>query len=627
MGTQTKVSVPTEVVMPVQLFTEAERARRNCFPEMITYEELVTFFTLSERDLDSIPRYSAAHNRLGYALQLCTLRFMGFVPDNLTSAPPTAVVFLAQQLAVTPEVLTAYGIRAHTRQDHLYAAQVHLGYRKVGKKDIATLADWLLERALEHDKPTLLYELTCEKLRTEQLVRPGVTRLERWVAEARERAQGETFRQLTPLLTDDCTRFLDTLLESDSAHGMTPLAWLRRPAVSNSPRAIVGNLEKLTFLRAAGVEAWSLEALNPNRLTSLAHLARKSSAQALQRAPAVRRYPLLVAFLSQCLATVTDEVIEMFDRCLAEAYARAGKDLEDFRKAMAQATNEKVHLFRELARVVLDPAIADPHLRPAIYQRISPTVLRRAADESDQIVRPLDDSYVDFFETRYGYLRQCTPTFLETMTFQSTQEPEPLLEAVTLLHQLNTTHRRTVPPEAPTDFVPLKWRPYVVAPDGRLDRHYYELCTLWELRGALRAGNVWVAQSRRYANPETYLIPHTRWPALRPEVCQQIHAPADGAMRLEQRGRELLELLPRVDRLLTRHGKVRMDKGRVVVSPLEAEERPERVEHLEDDITARLPLIDLPDLLIEVDQWTGFSHHLRHLNGREPHRPTFLPVL
>jgi TnpA family transposase len=613
--------------MPVQLFTEAERARRNCFPEMITYEELVTFFTLSERDLDSIPRYSAAHNRLGYALQLCTLRFMGFVPDNLTSAPPTAVVFLAQQLAVTPEVLTAYGIRAHTRQDHLYAAQVHLGYRKVGKKDIATLADWLLERALEHDKPTLLYELTCEKLRTEQLVRPGVTRLERWVAEARERAQGETFRQLTPLLTDDCTRFLDTLLESDSAHGMTPLAWLRRPAVSNSPRAIVGNLEKLTFLRAAGVEAWSLEALNPNRLTSLAHLARKSSAQALQRAPAVRRYPLLVAFLSQCLATVTDEVIEMFDRCLAEAYARAGKDLEDFRKAMAQATNEKVHLFRELARVVLDPAIADPHLRPAIYQRISPTVLRRAADESDQIVRPLDDSYIDFFETRYGYLRQCTPTFLETMTFQSTQEPEPLLEAVTLLHQLNTTHRRTVPPEAPTDFVPLKWRPYVVAPDGRLDRHYYELCTLWELRGALRAGNVWVAQSRRYANPEPYLIPHTRWPALRPEVCQQIHAPADGAMRLEQRGRELIELLPRVDRLLTRNGKVRMEKGRVVVSPLEAEERPERVEHLEDDITARLPLLDLPDLLIEVDQWTGFSHHLRHLNGREPHRPTSLPVL
>ena len=81
---------------------------------------------------------------------------------------------------------------------------------------------------------------------------------------------------------------------------------------------------------------------------------------------------------SSIVGPVTDEVIEMFDHCLADAYARAGKDLEDFRKAMAQATNEKVHLFRELARAVLDPAIADPHLRPAIYTRLTPAVLRRA---------------------------------------------------------------------------------------------------------------------------------------------------------------------------------------------------------------------------------------------------------
>jgi hypothetical protein len=361
-----------EVPMPVQLFTEAERTRRNRFPEVIAYEDLVTFFTRSERDLASSPRPSAPHNRLGYALQLCTLRFMGFVPDDLRSAPPDAVAFVAHQLAVEPHVLAAYGARAQTRQDHLLAVQTHLGYRKVGRDDMRTLAAWLLERALEHDKPTLLYELTCEKLRTEQLVRPGVTRLERLVAETRERAQEETFQQLAPMRTDDCQRVLDTLLELDPARGMTPLAWLRRPAVSNSPRAIMSNLEKLTFLRATGVEAWSLEGLNPNRLTFLAQLARKSSAQALQRAPAVRRYPLLMAFLVHCLATVTDEVLDMFDRCLAEAYARAGKDLEDFRNVMARATNEKVHLFRELARAVLDPTIADPHLRPAISARLTP---------------------------------------------------------------------------------------------------------------------------------------------------------------------------------------------------------------------------------------------------------------
>ena len=42
--------------MPVQLFTEAERVRRNRFPDVIASEDLVTFFTLSERDRRSIPR-------------------------------------------------------------------------------------------------------------------------------------------------------------------------------------------------------------------------------------------------------------------------------------------------------------------------------------------------------------------------------------------------------------------------------------------------------------------------------------------------------------------------------------------------------------------------------------------
>ena len=45
--------------MPVQLFTEAERARRHRFPEVMAYEDLVTFFTLTERDWDGMPRSSA----------------------------------------------------------------------------------------------------------------------------------------------------------------------------------------------------------------------------------------------------------------------------------------------------------------------------------------------------------------------------------------------------------------------------------------------------------------------------------------------------------------------------------------------------------------------------------------
>jgi len=192
--------------MPVQLFPEAERARRNRFPDVIAYEDLVTFFTLSERDLRSIPRSREPHNRLGYALQLCTLRFMGFVPDDLSSVPPDAVGFVADQLAIEPHVLAAYGGRAQTRHEPLLAVQTPLGSRKSDRDDVHTLAAGLLERAFEHDKPTRLATLACEKRRTEQRLRPGVTRLARLGAATRARAQEAPLHPLTPMLTNECPR-------------------------------------------------------------------------------------------------------------------------------------------------------------------------------------------------------------------------------------------------------------------------------------------------------------------------------------------------------------------------------------------------------------------------------------
>jgi hypothetical protein len=64
------------------------------------------------------------------------------------------------------------------------------------------LTNWLLARALEHDKASLLFQLVCDHLRAEKIVRPGVTLLERLVMAARERGHRETFRRLVPLFTN-----------------------------------------------------------------------------------------------------------------------------------------------------------------------------------------------------------------------------------------------------------------------------------------------------------------------------------------------------------------------------------------------------------------------------------------
>jgi hypothetical protein len=52
---------------------------------------------------------------------------------------------------------------------------------------------------------------------------------------------------------------------------------------------------------------------------------------------------------------------------------------------------------------------------------------------------------------------------------------------------------------------------------------------------------------------------------------------------------------------------VRIEEGELIVGPLPAEERPASTVELEALIAERLPRIDLPTLLIEVDQWVNFT--------------------
>jgi Domain of unknown function (DUF4158) len=45
--------------------------------------DLNRFFLLSDKELTILKQLRAEHNRLGFALQLCCLRYLGFFPEEL----------------------------------------------------------------------------------------------------------------------------------------------------------------------------------------------------------------------------------------------------------------------------------------------------------------------------------------------------------------------------------------------------------------------------------------------------------------------------------------------------------------------------------------------------------------
>jgi TnpA family transposase len=601
-------------MMPVQFLSEAEHERLNRFPNEIPTEDCFTFFFLSKEDLIEIDKQRSDSSRLGFALQLCALRYMGFVPHDLKSVPSRTLRYVADQLQVSTAELDNYD--AGNRKEHLRASHIHVGLRRATELDGLGLEKWLLERALEHDQPTVLFKLASEHLKQQQIARLGTARLARMVSTARSQAQEATYRILQPLLTEECRTLLNKLLEVNETLKRTDLFWLQRTPTDHNLGQLLETLDKILFLQNHGVADWDLSGVNRNRVKLLAKIGSRSTNQYLQRANEVKRYPVLLCFMKQTLYDLTDDLIEMFDQRLWELYSDAKREFKEDRLKATRSINQKLMTFRDIGQILLDPEVDDKTVRKTAFEQIQPEELRIILGETENLIRPEQDAYVDYFCRKYPSIRRFSSKFLSTLQFHnhSQSEDQGLLKALDLIREIHSGNRRQLPPDASTEFVPVGWHSYINE-TGSLNQRYFELAALWILRQRLRSGDVYTSHSRRYSNLESYFIPKDDWPQHRTEVSQLTGTPLDAQSRLTERKQELGDLIERVESLLGQEdGELREEGGKLILSPLEAEERSARLTQLEDQIYARLPKVDLTDVLVEVDALTGFSEHFEHLN-------------
>ena len=133
--------------MPVEFLTDEQASAYARFPTTPARSELERRGFLDDADLTLVGQRRGQHSKLGFALQLVTVRALGtFLPDPL-DVPIVVLDFVAGQVGVEdPSVIKRYTERRGTRFDHQAEIAAVEGYRDFSTAE-AEVAGWIEDRS------------------------------------------------------------------------------------------------------------------------------------------------------------------------------------------------------------------------------------------------------------------------------------------------------------------------------------------------------------------------------------------------------------------------------------------------------------------------------------------------
>ena len=578
-------------------------------------DELIRLYTFSDADLAIIRQRRGAANRLGFAVQLCYMRYPGVMLGVHDEPFQPLLKLVAGQLKILPDSWQGYGQREQTRREHLVELQTAFGFQP-----FTTLSHYraavhsLDELAWQTDKGIVLATELVQQLRHKGVLLPSTDVIDRVCAEAITRANRRIHAALSDSLETAHRQRLDELLKRKEGCKTTWLAWLRQSPAKPNSRHMLEHIDRLKAWQALDLPAGIERQVHQNRLLKIAREGGQMTPADLARFEPQRRYATLVALAIEGMATVTDEIIDLHDRIIGKLFNAAKNKHQQQFQASGKAINDKVRMYGRIGQALIeakqngdDPFAAIEAVMP--WETFAASVI-----EAQTLARPADFDFLHHIGESYATLRRYAPEFLFVLKLRAAPAAKGILDAIDVLRGMNSANARKVPVDAPTAFIKPRWAKLVLTDDG-IDRRSYELCALSELKNALRSGDVWVQGSRQFKDFDEYLVPLEKFAGLKLASELALAVATDCDQYLHDR-LELLETqLAKVNRMAAANDlpdAIITTVSGLKITPLDAAV-PDAAQAMIDQTAMLLPHLKITELLMEVDEWTGFTRHFTHL--------------
>lgn len=584
-----------------RILTERQRSALLDLP--IDEASLLKHYTLADEDIDHIRTRRRPHNRFGFALQLCALRYPGrlLLPGEII--PYEVSRFLGAQLGLNEADLLEYAIREETRHEHLAALRQLYGYRAFTGQGARELKVWLVKQAEDARSNDDLARQFVDQCRRTQIIVPAISTIERLCADALVAAERRIEARISRRLDCGNRACLDALLIDMVDSHLTGFVWLRQFEPGKNSADVNRLLDRLDLLQNLDLSPDILTGIPPHRVARLKRQGERYFADGLRDLSDNRRLAILAVCAVEWQAGLADAIVETHDRIVGKTW-REAKRLCDARVDDAKvAVRQTLQSFAELGGALLEAQGDKAELEPAISDNIGWEGLQSLVATAVRLTDTMSADPLTHVTQGYNRFRRYAPRMLRILDIYGAAVSAPLLKAAKLIQSGADTERST-------SFLrrTSKWHQHLKAQDDG-DLRLWEVAVLFHLRDAFRSGDVWLSHSKRYGDLKQILVP-----AQAVTANARLMVPLNPEAWIADRKAQMelgLKRLAKADRSGTIPGGS-IENGVLHVDRLSAN-APQGADEMILDLYKRMPEVRITDILMDVDAVTGFTEAFTHL--------------
>ena len=610
--------------MPTRYLSTEQRKSFGRFAARLTQDDLTKYFTLEETSLRVIRHLRSPSTRLGYAVLLTSVRFVGTFPEAADVIPDEVVAYLHSQLSLSENTGFDGYFSSRTFERHVQSIREEYGlvyFPDVPRIQFGLLRWLYAECWAGNERPGTLVLQAADWLISNNVILPGVSTLERLVGRVRERVRLRLWYRLAEGLSETQRAQINALFDNNGER-LSSLEILRASPLKRRQSDFLHHLDRLDAVRDFGLRLTPPNGVPATQLERLARVARRAKPSAIAALKEPRRTATVAALFYILEASAQDDATELGEVLISDLFREAEQAQTNNRAAQQRDLDDAVLLLHDLAGMLIgEEDMPFEPWREAVYEQLPKDSIIGAMATVEGLVGPTASTKpYNELNARWRRARKLFFNIATRIDLAASPGGQEVAEAMNWLREQQDWSKAAVQ-TAPTGVVSKAWEPYALNAEGRVsDPRAYVFATIDAWHKAVKRRDVFAAPGIRYADPRIGMLENRGWQNAKGIVCRALNRSLDGATEVQRLKDALDSSYSHVAARANQNAALQFEtvggKSKIVISKLDRLDESDSLISLRRDVHQLMPKGGIPDIFLEVMNRTGFAKVFTHLSER-----------